>query len=101
MQYEALTGVRAGRSLSREIYRIWAQSWSQTWNATWCEAQSRASHQPGQVREPGMHVRSFLTRQPGDRQPDRCRKRSAARIGKVRSRSEDKRTGEVGLSHSS
>lgn len=62
--HEALTGVRVGQPLSREISLIRVPTWSQTRKAMRCGAQSRASDRSGEVREPGMHVR-FL---PGNRE---------------------------------
>lgn len=58
--HEALTGVRAGQPLSREISLPWMPTWSQTRKATRCGALSQAPQRSDEVTEPGMYVRFLL-----------------------------------------
>ena len=61
---EALTGVCTGQPLSREIFLIRVPTWSQTRKAIWEGAIPRVPTRPGEVREPGMYIRSL----PGNRE---------------------------------
>jgi hypothetical protein len=84
---EASVGERTGQPLSRDNTLSWVPTPFQRRKATQTDALSQAS---GLTRR-GLrtwHVRTLLAREPGDLQSDRWREyRSAARIGKARSRS--------------
>jgi RNA-directed DNA polymerase len=63
---EALTGVRAGGLLSREMKaRFGVPTLSYWWKATPLVARSRAASGPRAVEEPG-HARKLYAREPGD-----------------------------------
>ena len=70
---EALTGVRAGRVLSREIHALWRElrvvrgaEVVETWPlATPCLPHWRGKRGPRAVRDP-VHARKHLAREPGD-----------------------------------
>ena len=82
---EALTGGRIGQPLSRESFLFWVPTPCKLWKATCPGALTRASGQPGVVRDPGMCRRSLR----GNREISRStvRQQPPVRIGKVRSRS--------------
>lgn len=82
---EALTGVRAGRPLSRESSIPGAPTLLGERKATRPGATARVPGRPGVVRDPGMSVRSSF----GNREIFRPTSRRAglARIGKAMSRS--------------
>jgi len=63
---EALTGVRAGRPFSREIYNLdGADALGRAWKATPWRASSRARHGLSAVADPA-HARTHHARKPGD-----------------------------------
>lgn len=62
---EALTGVRAGRSFSREILLDGADALGRAWKATPWRASSRARHGLSAVADPA-HARTHHARKPGD-----------------------------------
>lgn len=63
---EALTGVRAGRSFSREMYNLdGADALGRAWKATLWRASSRARHGLSAVADPA-HARTHHARKPGD-----------------------------------
>jgi hypothetical protein len=81
---EALTGGRIGQPLSRESFLFWVPTPCKLWKATCPGALTRASGQPGVVRDPGMCGRSLR----GNREISRstARQQPPVRIGKARSR---------------
>ena len=84
-RHEALTGVRVGQPLSREIHSSRVPTLLFKWKATRAGALLRVPTRPCAVRDPGMRVRSLH----GNREI--CglatERYAVVRIGKARSRS--------------
>jgi transposase len=87
VQHEALTGVRIGQLLSHDRVLVPGADAVQKAEGNTSERAIASAWTIRRGRRP-WHVRTLLAREPGDLQSDRrCSLRSAARIGKVRSRS--------------
>jgi RNA-directed DNA polymerase len=80
---EALTGVRAGPVLSREIRSSGCRRCQKKRKATSLGALSRALSGPCAVRDP-VHVRSLHAREPGDPMPAWSVDRRLGRTGKAK-----------------
>lgn len=76
---EALTGARAGRVLSREIYELQGADAMPTVEGNTAGSLSRDLRRPCAVKDP-EHVRNHLAREPGD--PTTAWGSSPGRIGK-------------------
>ncbi len=84
---EALTGVRIGQPLSHDRIDIPGADAVQGAEGDMSERVIASARMTRRGRRP-WHVRTLLDREPGDLQSDRRRSyRSAARVGKARSRS--------------
>ena len=84
---EASVGERTGQPLSRDNTLSWVPTLFHKRKATQTDALSQASCLTWRGLRT-WHVRTLLAREPGDLRSDRWREyRSAARIGKARSRS--------------
>jgi len=83
---EALTGVRTGQPLSREMtFLLGADSViNEEGNMT---GRVSASASPTRHGRRPWHVRTFLVREPGDLQLDHLQFEQVVRVGKARSRS--------------
>lgn len=79
---EALTGVRAGPVLSREIMSSGCRRCHNKRKATSLGALSRAASGPRAVRDP-VHARSLHAREPGDPMPAWSVDRRPGRTGKA------------------
>jgi transposase len=87
VQHEALTGVRIGQLLSHDRVLVPGADAVQKAEGNTSERAIASAWTIRRGRRP-WHVRTLLAREPGDLQSDRrCSLRSAARIGKARSRS--------------
>jgi len=87
VRHEALTGVRIGQSFSHDRVLIPGADAVQKAEGNMLERAIASARTTRRGRRP-WHVRMLLAREPGDLQSDRrCSLRSAARIGKARSRS--------------
>ena len=87
VQHEALTGVRIGQSFSHDRVLIPGADAVQKAEGNMLERVIASARTTRRGLRP-WHVRMLLAREPGDLQSDRrCSLRSAARIGKARSRS--------------
>ena len=79
---EALTGARAGRVWSREIYETpRCRPHAHGGKATPSASLSRDAPGPGAVKDP-EHVRKHLAREPGDPTTAWRREESSGRVGK-------------------
>ena len=85
---EALTGVRTGQPLSRDIDNVLGADTVQVVEGN-TGARAIASVHPARRGRRPWHVRTLLAREPGDLHPDHRRPHGpVARIGKARSQSQ-------------
>ena len=97
---EALTGVRAGRLLSREMVLESRVQTPWTWRkATRCGSIAREAHGPCAVVDPG-HVRKHLARESGDPMTAFVHKGMEGASGSPRTQADDERSWEVGQLYS-
>ena len=79
---EALTGVRVGQPLSREISSLGCRRRCSRWKAIFPAALARVVGGPRAVGEP-VHARNLRAREPGDPMLARHGDRVAGRLGKT------------------